>query len=69
MWIGTWAGRTTRAWAAFAGQVLEPLAENLSDSRFTLAMPTERWIVFAQFMAAGLMTYIATLAWLEKRRD
>jgi hypothetical protein len=54
--------------AAVAAQVLEPLAENLSDGQVTLAMPAERWVAFAQFMAAGLMTYLATLAWLERRR-
>jgi hypothetical protein len=54
--------------SAVAAQVLEPLAENLSDGRVTLAMPAERWVAFAQFMSAGLMTYIATLAWLERRR-
>jgi len=54
--------------AAFLGQVLEPLAENLGDSRFSLAMPAERWMAFAQFMAAGLMTYLIPLAWLEHQR-
>jgi hypothetical protein len=31
-------------------------------------MPAERWMAFAQFMAAGLMTYLILLAWLERKR-
>ncbi|HEU5217130.1 MAG TPA: hypothetical protein VFU23_00625 [Gemmatimonadales bacterium] len=62
------ASALTLLGAVLAGQILEPMAENLSDGALSLAMPGARWTAFAQFMAAGLVTYPATVAWIARKR-
>lgn len=54
--------------ASFGAQVIELLAEELYyEGRWVLMTDPLRWTVFAQFMAAGLLAFVATAAVLEAR--
>jgi hypothetical protein len=48
----------------FLGQVLEPLSE-LFGAPWSYAFSSIRWQAFAEFMAAGLLTFLAVMAWRE----
>ena len=50
---------------AFLGQVLEPLSE-LFDAPWGYAFSAIRWTAFAEFMAAGLLTFLVVMAWRER---
>ena len=56
------------ALAAFGAQVVEPVAEELFyNGRFGMEVTGFRWMVFAEFMAAGVVAFAATAAVLEMR--
>ncbi|HEX8693145.1 MAG TPA: hypothetical protein VF746_12035 [Longimicrobium sp.] len=55
--------------ATLGAQVVEPLLfeELWYEHRLALMTDALRWTVFAQFMAAGLLAFVATAAVLEAR--
>jgi len=46
------------------GQGLEPLSE-LWGAPWSYAFSNIRWAAFAEFMAAGMLTFLAVMAWKE----
>lgn len=48
----------------FLGQVLEPLSE-LFGAPWSYAFSGIRWAAFAEFLAAGLLTFLVVMAWRE----
>lgn len=48
----------------FLGQVLEPLSE-LFGAPWSYAFSGIRWTAFSEFMVAGLLTFLAVMAWRE----
>jgi hypothetical protein len=51
------------------GQFLEPLYEKLFDGgSWAEVLPPERWAAFGGFMAAGLLSYAAVMAFRSRSR-
>jgi hypothetical protein len=50
----------------FLGQVLEPLSE-LWGAPWSYAFSGLRWTAFAEFLSAGLLTFLGVMAWKEAR--
>jgi cell division protein FtsW (lipid II flippase) len=52
---------------AFLGQILEPLSELALGASWSWIWGGIRWTAFAEFMAAGLLTFLFVMAWRESR--
>lgn len=63
------ASAWTLGLAAIGAQLVEPLVESLVYlGQVGIPMEPERWRAFLELMTAGLFVYLATMAWLERRR-